>query len=230
MTVPATRQRLDRLLASHGLICRGVVPLEQNAEASRQAGFAVRSVALIGHVGGQFWSGFEAWWQRHPEASEPLDSWSVEIITSVAPQIGGFAVFPSDGPPYWPFQTWARQAEPLTVSPLKLLIHSDYGVWHAYRGAVLLPDTAADAVSEATSPCLTCIDQPCLNTCPVAAVSQDDFAALACAAHLQTEPEASCAVGGCIARRACPVGPGFQYSAAQMVFHQSAFVAVRGPD
>ena len=33
-------------------------------------------------------------------------------------------------PPYWPFQQWARRAEPVHPSPIGVLIHPRYGLWH----------------------------------------------------------------------------------------------------
>ena len=43
---------------------------------------------------------------------------------------------PRTGRPWLPFQQWARKAEPVHVSPLGVLIHPDYGLWHSYRGAL----------------------------------------------------------------------------------------------
>ena len=48
---------------------------------------------------------------------------------------GGTAWFPSEKP-WQPFQQWAMRAEGLKASPLGVLIHPDYGLWHGYRGAI----------------------------------------------------------------------------------------------
>ena len=64
----------------------------------------------------------------------------VSLFDSAA-EIGGQAIFPSDKP-YMPFQQWAMQAEGLKKSPLGMLIHPVYGLWHAYRGAILMPASA----------------------------------------------------------------------------------------
>jgi hypothetical protein len=45
-------------------------------------------------------------------------------------------VFPFERP-YLPFQRRAMRAEACYPSPLGLLIHPDYGLWHGYRGALL---------------------------------------------------------------------------------------------
>ena len=41
--------------------------------------------------------------------------------------------------PPWPFLTWARRGGAGHVSPLGLNIHPTYGLWHAYRAALLFP-------------------------------------------------------------------------------------------
>ena len=41
------------------------------------------------------------------------------------------ALFPFGGPPHFPFQQWARRAEPVHPSPIGLLIHPIYGLWHS---------------------------------------------------------------------------------------------------
>ena len=69
----------------------------------------------------------------------------------LAPGFGATALFPFGGPPWLPFQRWAMKADCVTASPLGILIHPDFGLWHAYRGALAfaeqldLPPSAAPA-------------------------------------------------------------------------------------
>ena len=58
------------------------------------------------------------------------------MIEALAGELGAKAFFPSGGLPYWPFQQWARRAEPVHPSPVGILIHPRYGLWHSYRGAL----------------------------------------------------------------------------------------------
>ncbi len=87
-------------------------------------------------VGREGWDAFAA----SPEASDgldhPLDRWSRRLIEALARELGGKALFPFGGPPFLPFQRWAERAEPVHSSPIGLLIHPDYGLWHSYRGAL----------------------------------------------------------------------------------------------
>lgn len=120
-TVVAELGFLHEALRIHGLIHRGI--------ASHEG----QSVLLIGHAGSSIWPHFTAWLARqNPPPENPLDKWSKQIITAAAIEIGGQAVFPSDNP-YLPFQQWAMEAEGLRPSPLGILSHPVYGLWHAYR-------------------------------------------------------------------------------------------------
>lgn len=49
------------------------------------------------------------------------------------------AVYPFNTTPPYPFLTWARRGGAGHVSPLGLNIHPTYGLWHAYRAALLFP-------------------------------------------------------------------------------------------
>ncbi|MCE3519119.1 hypothetical protein LXJ58_30680, partial [Escherichia coli] len=68
-------------------------------------GAAARSVVLIGHFGSSIWPHFTQWRQSHSDQPDPLDAWSKAVLTRVAVELDGQAVFPSDKP-YLPFQQW----------------------------------------------------------------------------------------------------------------------------
>src|SRR5271166_4757675 len=88
------------------------------------------------------------------------------------PGPGGVYLF--GGPPHFPFQQWVRRAEPVHPSPLGLLIHPIYGLWHSYRGALAFPEALdVPALEVAPSPCDSCAEKPCLGACPVGAFSLD---------------------------------------------------------
>ena len=69
-----------------------------------------------------------------------LDDWSKREIDRLADELGAAAFYPFTEP-YLPFQRWAQKAEPCHVSPLGVLIHPDYGLWHGYRGALGFADS-----------------------------------------------------------------------------------------
>jgi hypothetical protein len=219
-------------LETSGLVPRGWLIAQDSAAPLLANGKPARAICLVGHTGGGFWPVFEAWRREHPGIAEPLDAWSKAVIGPVAVSFGGEAVFPSDRP-WHPFQHWAMTAEGLKPSPLGLLIHPDYGLWHGYRGAILFAEGAlagqgatAEVVSgkAALHPCDRCADKPCLSACPVEAFTPAGFAVADCRSYLKNDAgRTGCMQSGCLARDACPVGRTYRYSAEQIRFHMAAF-------
>lgn len=183
------------------------------------------TVILVGNTGPEFWAHFEA--GRHAE-DNPLDAWTKRVVDHVAASAGGWAVYPSDGPPYFPFQRWAQKVEPVSPSPIGLLIHADFGLWHAYRAAICLhSQIEVPAPVMAQSPCLSCIDQPCLTACPVEAFDSKGYNVSACADHMRISAGADCLSDGCRARHACPIAGPHLYAPGQAGFHMQAFLTSR---
>ncbi len=160
----------------------------------------------------------------------PLDRWSRRLIEGLAGELGAKALFPFGDPPFWPFQQWARRAEPVHPSPIGLLIHPRYGLWHSYRGALGLSEALAIPEPGAVpSPCESCSGRWCLKTCPVGAFSATGYDVAACAGHLKNAAGADCMAGGCRARRACPVGAEFAHGPEQANFLMRAFLRAQAP-
>lgn len=189
------------------------------------------AILLIGNGGGAFWPVFERWRQTQPaDLANPLDTWSREIIDTVAKDVGAQTVYPSDKP-HLPFQQWAMRAERLKPSPLGILMHPEFGVWHAYRGALLLPAGAlADEVhalnQAARDPihlCDLCVGKPCMKACPVNAHSGTGFAYQDCLDHVRGPDGEPCRTGGCLDRNACPYGIEYRYPPEMQAFIMRAF-------
>jgi len=209
-------------LAPHGIFLRGILHFDGDGPELRD-GERAATVVLLGNAGGSVWPAFAAWRETHPDVADPLDSWSVEMIRPVAEAIGATAWFPSEKP-WQPFQQWAMRAEGLKPSPLGILVHPRYGLWHGYRGAIGLAERVGQASAPlGPHPCDSCADRPCLRTCPVSAIQADRFNVPGCRTHIKTDAgRAGCMVRGCIARNACPVGAEFRYQPAQLQFHMAA--------
>lgn len=172
---------------------------------------------------------WEAFTKARPVGPDPLDGWSHSVLESVAAQYDAGIVMPSDGPPYLPFQQWAMRAEPVYPSPLGILIHPRWGLWHGYRGALLFPAAFELPKIEALpSPCETCHDKPCLSACPVGAFTDSVYDVEACASHIRSESGTRCLTSGCLARHACPIGQEVRPSPDQATFHMRAFLSSRG--
>jgi hypothetical protein len=209
-----------------GLVPRGAFRLE---DRERQGALAnVRTIVLAGMAGREGWDAFAASAEARDGTDHPLDRWSRRVIEALARDLGAKAFFPFDGPPFRPFQQWAMCAEPVHPSPIGLLIHPAYGLWHSYRGALGFREALDIPESEAAaSPCESCEGRWCLNTCPVGAFSPVGYKVGACAEYLRSAKGADCMEAGCLARRACPVGAEHAYGAEQANFTMRAFLRAR---
>lgn len=215
-------------LAHNGLILRGGFIFADDEEApSGPTGLSAKSALLVGQAGAAPWPHFLRWRERQPQTmANPLDTWSREVIGAVAKDFGARAVSPSDRP-YLPFQQWAMRAERLKPSPLGVLMHPQYGLWHAYRGALLFEDEIAlPEVQEAIHLCDACVEKPCLKSCPVDAYSLDGFAYRACLVHVRGANGEPCRSGGCLDRNACPFGTAFRYPPEVQAFHMASFAGL----
>ena len=216
---------IETAIARNGLIPRGGFNFaDTEATPSGPSGAPAMAVLLVGQAGAAPWPYFSRWRERQPAAlKNPLDTWSREVIDDVAEETGALAVYPSDKP-YLPFQQWAMRAEGLKPSPLGILMHPEYGLWHAYRGALLfeheLPIQPPETVNHL---CHACIGKPCLKGCPVNAYSEAGFAYQDCLAHVRGTYGEVCRTGGCIDRNACPYGTDYRYPAGVQAFHMAAF-------
>jgi hypothetical protein len=224
------RANLARVLAAirrAGLLPRGALHLDESERTGALG--EVRTIVLAGMAGRDGWSAFAA----SPEASDglqhPLDRWSRRMIERLAGELGGRALFPFEGPPFLPFQRWAQRAEPVHSSPIGLLIHPHYGLWHSYRGALSFAQELAMPEPPAVpSPCETCSGRWCLSACPVGAFSSLGYDVAACASHLNSEAGRDCMAAGCLARRACPIGVDHAYGPEQASFIMRAFLRGQG--
>ena len=210
-----------------GLAVRGAFH-PARAELDRScAGLVVQTVLLLGFTGGAQWDFFA----RSPEAIDqlphPLDRWSRRLIGMLAEECGAAQIYPSGTPsPPMSFQKLALRSEPVHPSPIGFLIHPTWGLWHAYRGALLMPDHIELPNAAASAPpCATCAVRPCLSACPVDAFKPGGYDVAACVAHVASDAGSECRDHGCRARNACPVGIGFRYGADQTRFHMRAFLA-----
>lgn len=182
------------------------------------------TILLLGFTGSRQWDLFMRSAEAGDGKPDPLDRWSRRVVGLLARESAAQDVYPNGSPPQLPFQRLAVRCEPVHQSPIGLLIHAQWGLWHAYRGALVLPERIElPPVVASAHPCVTCTAQPCLSSCPVQAFRAGSFDAAACLEHLGTAAGADCRERGCRARRACPVGRAFGYVEQQSQFHMHAF-------
>jgi NAD-dependent dihydropyrimidine dehydrogenase PreA subunit len=222
---------VQHALDGYGLRVRGGFAAGAADGVPAVSGGGAGVLLLVGNVGSAMWPAFAAAPEARDGRPDPLDRWSRRIGDELAARFAARALFPFGGPPHHPFQRWAARAEPLHASPLGLLMHPEYGLWHAYRFALLLADVPVDLPAcgrqEPASPCAACVARPCLSTCPVEAFDGQGYDVARCTALLRAQPDAPCNTVGCAARRACPHGAVHRYRPEHARFHMRAFVRAR---
>lgn len=228
--VSATLDDMRAALSEHGLHVLGVAPVQPGElDSVPNAEKAVRTLFLVGNAGSSMWAAFSSSPEHRDGLPDALDRWSLRVGEHIAGTLGLRVYYPFGGPPHYPFQRWAERATQVHASPLRLQIHPEFGLWHAYRFALgsvtQLPRMTLPAAT--ASACTGCAGQPCLPACPVHAFG-DGYDADACVAHLQAYPAGACATQGCAARRACPVGAAYRYRPAHAQFHMRAFATAAG--
>jgi len=218
------RQQIEMAFQGSGLMVRGGFTPDP---ADGLPGH-VKTVVMIGNAGPEMWRQFARSTDVEQD-SDPLDRWISRVVGEIAVGLAAVPLYPSEGPPYHPFQRWARRAEQVWPSPIGPLVHIEFGLWHAYRAALLFPvDLAYPRPRPAPSPCDSCADKPCLQGCPVDALAPGGYDVAACAGHLGSGNGRDCLTGACLARRACPLGRSYHYLPDQAHFHMRHFLQNHG--
>ncbi|MGO9741151.1 MAG: hypothetical protein ACLPN5_06490 [Roseiarcus sp.] len=215
---------LSDAIVRAGLVELAAAGLEPSERAGALA--SVRTVVLVGMAGRAPWAAFAASPEFSDGAPHPLDRWSRRVVAALARELGALPLFPFDGPPYLPFQAWARRAGSAFASPLGLGVHRRYGLWHGFRGALGFAEALDIPAAGRENPCDACAGRPCLSACPVGAFTLSGYDVEACAAWLR-ERGVDCRHRGCLARRACPLGLEHAYAPEQASFHMEAFLSSR---
>jgi hypothetical protein len=154
--LPALRRALD----AEGLLLLSGFDLEP--DEPRLADLRPRPAALL-LVGNR---GSTMWHAARPRRAQSLDAWTERTVGRIAAEFGLSALYPfsdarwGDGP--WPFTRRAMRTGRMFASPLGLTIHPTYGLWHAFRAALLLPEPLNGALGPDGdgSPCERCAEDP----------------------------------------------------------------------
>lgn len=190
-----------------------------------------KTIVVIGNGGGEFWRGFRAYCDQHPdylhEREHPLDDYTVEIIEkALTPQLQRVgAVYRY----VYPFRFWtepvsfmhlARAAGLAGPSILGVVIHPHYGPWIALRAAVLV-DQELDAPPPAKgfNPCPTCVERPCVAACPAGAIDPEQGWDIPACVRRRLRITADC-VDYCRARFDCIYGREHRYPLDELQYHQ----------
>ena len=173
-----------------------------------------------------FWDIFSESVEFGDGAPDPVDRWSMRVISGLGADLNAEAIFPFGGPPYAPFLTWTVDSGRAWNSPLGMLVHDQLGLMVSYRGALRFKVAVSSVETSSEKPCDSCLDRPCLTACPVAAITADTYDTDRCAQHLKTDAGVAC-MSGCLVRRACPYSLGAHRDPAQSRLHMEAFLKER---
>ena len=218
-----TREKLQSATRPHGLRILGEFSAGQNdrEEIPEVHGKPPAHLFLIGNAGSEMWPAFRDSPEFADGNPDPLNRWSARIGEELAAQFSARAVFPF-GMPHRPFVRWGKRAG-LQNSALGMLIHPEFGLWHAYRFALIFAHAPAQSVAKLkTDICANCAEKPCLRACPVSAFGGGSYDARACVNYLRDSKNSDCMRGGCLARRACPHSA-YRYAPPHAAFHMRAF-------
>ena len=182
-----------------------------------------RTLLLLGPDEPNFWHQFKNSLEMQDGQSNPMDRWSERVISALATKIEAKPIFPFQGPPYAPFYQWALRTGEMHISPIRLLVHSQTGLFVSFRGAVTL-DRKIQLPKASPAPCQTCA-APCASACPVSAFDGDFYDVKACQSHILTLDTKRCVSKGCAARRQCPLGKDHFRHSEQTAFHMHAFLS-----
>lgn len=230
MTIDPLVQRYEQgrlFLAAHGLNLLAVFDCASEPLCDLQnklgdnrletaAGVGHRLI-LIGNAGPAFWRVLQA---NDNTGSDPVDDYSRQLARRFVEEYlcaSAEILYPGTGA--LPLQQLGALAGWHYSSPLGIGIHPQYGLWFAYRAAVLTdaPLTPSEPLP-GVSPCQHCTDRPCLSACPPRALAQTAPPDLTRCLDWRRTPGSSCN-NTCLARLACPVGHEHRYDNSQIQYH-----------
>ena len=155
---------------------------------------------------------------RHSPSAPSLDQYSSAALTDIAQTHALRAAFPFERSPngaYVPFYEWALRSGSCFTSPIGMLVHDRFGLMISFRGA-LIGDGFDPRPGPSASPCHTCVDTPCLHSCPVGALGPHAYDVAACRDALCSDDLGHCMTLACKARRSCPHTPAEMRPAAHI--------------
>lgn len=225
MDLPAATRLSKKLVAAGFLGLGGFHPEPGDAVPDIPGQGPAATVLMIGSAGPALWAAFTASPEYSDTRPDPLDRFTRRALAGLAGDFGLLALFPFDGPPYFPFQRWALRCGGFSQSPLGVLAHHRYGPWAGLRAAFLSSESFGRfEKAGADGPCPTCVEKPCIAACPVGAISlETGYDVPGCRDHMRSQPDADC-WSGCLARRACPFGIDDRQSPENARYHMENYV------
>lgn len=178
-----------------------------------------KNIIIFGSGGKYFWELFKKFLES-PEGGflrnmdDPIDTYTELILEHLKieyPELIREHIYPfKKSDLIIDFQKLAVCAGLGHFSPyIKLVLHPSYGPWVSLRGAFLTGAELESTGPLLTSvPCTSCL-KPCLQACPVKAVTEKNFDFTICSNYRDLEKDC---LSHCHVRTACILGPEHAYS------------------
>ena len=205
----------DAELASLGFSLQGVLLTSSLPESvlSEEVSNQYSQLLVFAHGGTRLWNNVTL------DGQDPIDSFSLKHINAFMGRIDVAdyeILYPGAGLDLLAIGEKLRWYD---VSPMGIGIHAEFGTWFAFRAVVAANTGFAESSQvKVASPCESCMDKPCVSSCPVGAVRRDAPFQLQTCIEERTREGSACQYQ-CLARLACPVGSQHQYAADQLRYH-----------
>lgn len=241
-------QKIKALIEQHGLVSSSFAfndlpnSVKQKLRDACNTHFDNCYVLLLANAGSEFWQVLTSP-DRNKEVSgnevsgnkatgkdvlnnDPVDNFSIaiakQIIAAGEQTQDAQIVYPGYPVPLIKLGELSGWSTP---SPLGLGLHPEYGPWFAYRALIkstepLQPVQTLKDIANASSPCLSCADAPCVSACPASATSKDKVFDIDRCVSQRLAADSTCETQ-CHARNACPVGQAYRYSEQQREYHMT---------
>lgn len=190
-----------------------------------------KTIIVIGNGGRDFWCGFRAYCNAHPDYltqhEHPLDDYTVSTLESALTLI--LQTTEAKYRYLYPFRFWSEPvsfmhlacaAQLASPSLLGVVVHPQYGPWMALRAAILIDqELSTPPHAPGFDPCPTCAERACIAACPAQAISRENgWDIPACVQH-RLRVTTDC-TNFCHARHDCVYGREHRYPLDELRYHQ----------
>ena len=178
-----------------------------------------QQLIVFAHAGKKMWHALQD--SPFQSVANPIDSFSCHAVQQYfereLPGASYEVIYPNEHQ-IIPLQKLGTLAGWHHDSPFRIGINQEYGSWFAYR-VVALANTSLNPTQPMTSPspCVSCIDKPCIKDCPADALTCSNLSLQTCI-NYRLEANSQCQYT-CLSRITCPIAQEHRYSKEQIKYH-----------
>ncbi len=124
-----------------------------------------------------------------------------KTIDEIAIKSNSRSFFPFEAP-FQQFINWAKKCSTMGSSPVRLLVHTEKGLFISFRGALGINEyiKSPNNSKDICTPC----EKPCRTACPVSALNQDGYDIIRCKEYVNTPSGQECR-NGCLVKDPTPL-------------------------